>query len=170
MERREAPGGLRDPLWRGLRGPACTPDRSKVCETCSAARAPARAGFARPDAAALRLPALHHRTGDRPARLSRGALSAPRPTRPPRRVMTAPDQTGRDWEYMLPVNGRQDYFPHWRKGVVPAKAGTYSHHDRDIASPVVMGPGPRYRSPGPTENPVPNLFLDPPPPCIKQCP
>ena len=80
-----APGGARG-FARPSCGAACEAAphaRAKqVCETCSEARAPDRIGFARPAAAALRLPALH-RTGDRPARLSRGALSAPRSSRPP---------------------------------------------------------------------------------------
>jgi hypothetical protein len=80
MERREAPGGLRDPLVARLARPRLHAGPKQICETCSEARAPDRAGFARPDAAALRLPALHHRAGHRPdcheAQCRRPALPA----------------------------------------------------------------------------------------------
>ena len=137
----------------------------QVCETCSGARAPARVGIARPDAAALRHPALHHRPGHRPARLSRGALSAPRSLHPPRRVKTAPGEMRRGWEYMLtayPLSRLCSFL-----ASSPAQAGT-------IPSGPTMAwwlwvPGLAIARPG-RQKPVPNLFLDPPPPCIKQCP
>jgi hypothetical protein len=122
-----APGGARG-FARPSCGAACEAaphaGAKQVCETCSEARAPDRIGFARPAAAALRHPA-RHRTGDRPARLSRGALSAPRSSCRPRRVMTAPDRVEREsWEYMLPAIRRQDRIPAHRRLRSPAPAGT----------------------------------------------
>ena len=81
MERREAPEGLRDPLVARLARPRRTPERSRFARP-----APRRA---RRIASGLRGP-LRRRCasrrstiGDQPARLSRGALSAPRSSRPP---------------------------------------------------------------------------------------